>query len=112
MSESRSWNQKCCDGATIEDHRTEEDKALTWAFVVATDSFLSGWGKAPRRSLFAVPVKDHKQADTVIDNMNNRSDMKRPRLVSNLPRLKPGDHLSIRSMDDSSRFYQVGGFSQ
>jgi len=97
----------------IDDRRTSEDKAATWGFVVATDSFMSGWGMSPRRSLFAVPVINHKQAEIVLGNMHLRSEMKRSRIVgaNYRPRLQPGDHLSIRSMSDCSRFYEPGGFA-
>jgi len=99
-------------GAVVDDHRSEADKAQTWGFVVATDSFMSGWGMAPGRSLFAVPVTDDKQAEIVADNMRARSDMKRVRIVGHdyRPRLFDGDHYSIRDMNDCSRFYTPGGF--
>ena len=64
-----------------DDRRTADDKRRTWGFVVATDSFMSGWGNAQSRSLFAVPVKDHHQAEIVAANMRNRSEMKRVRIV-------------------------------
>lgn len=99
-------------GAVIDDRRTDEDKAQTWGFVVATDSFMSGWGRAAGRSLFAVPVTSLEQAEIVADNMQHRSEMKRVRIVGHdyRPRLQAGDHYSIRDMSDCSRFYEVGGF--
>lgn len=99
----------------IDDRRTDEDKAATWGFIVATDKFLSGWGGAPRRSIFAVPVRSYEEARIVDDNMRHRSEMKRVRLVigkNYRPKLYPGDHLSIRDMADCDRFYTPGGFHE
>ena len=94
------------------DNRTDEEKAATVGFVVATDSFMSGWGQAAGRSIFAVPIRSWQEADTVERNMKNRSEMKRVRVVGKnwRPRLSPGDHLSIRSCADVSRFYEEHGF--
>lgn len=96
----------------IDDRRTEEEKATTWGFVVATDSFMSGWGMAPGRSYLAVPVRSPREAMVVADNMRHRSEMRRVRTVGRdwRPRLREGDHLSIRSMEDCDRFYAPGGF--
>ena len=100
------------NGAIIDDKRTEQDKAETVGFVVATDSFMSGWGGAPNKSYFAVPFKTWEQADIVEANMRRRSEMKRVRVVTApyKPYLKNGDHLSIRDFSDCSRFYKVNGF--
>ncbi|KKN40355.1 hypothetical protein LCGC14_0734070 [marine sediment metagenome] len=99
--------------AVVDDQRTEADKAATVCFVVATDGFMSGWGQAPGRSIFAVPCRSWEESSTVTDNMNHRSEMKRVRLVGLdwRPRLLKGDHLSIRAMDDCERFYTPGGFA-
>ena len=102
-------------GAIIDDRRSEKDKARTWGFVVATDSFMSGWGRAPGRSIFAVPVVDLRQAEIVLDNMEHRTEMKRARLVladNYRPKLRGGDHFSIRDMSDCSRLYSPGGFRE
>lgn len=98
----------------IDDRRTSDEKAATVGFVVATDRFLSGWGLAPGRSLFAVPLRSWGQEPTVRRNMKQRSEMQRVRTVGRdypkTVRLGRGDHLSIRSLDDASRFYEDGGF--
>ena len=98
----------------IDDRRTDEDRAHTAFLVVATDSFLSGWGQAPRRSYFAVPCPDADVAAVVLDNMHHRSEMKRPRLViarTYRPHLRPGDHLSIRAMSEiATTWYSPGYF--
>ena len=85
-------------GGVIEDWRTPEQKAATIAMVVATDRFMSGWGKAQGRSYFAVPVTDPDHLHIVLENMEDRDEMLRVRVVGNdyRPRLRDGDHLSIR----------------
>ncbi len=98
---------------TIDDRRKPEDKAATVFLVVATDSFMSGWGHAPGRSLFAVPCRSWEEAKIVEDNMRHRSEMKRVRVVGKgyRPKLRDGDHYSIRDMSDCDRFYRPGGFA-
>ncbi len=103
-------------GATIDDRRSDEDRENTVYLVVATDRFMSGWGKAENgRSLFAVPCSGLEQAKIVLDNMKHRSEMKRCRIVlarTYRPHLRRGDHYSIRDMSDCSRFYSPGGFAE
>ena len=100
--------------ATRDDRRSEADKAATVGFVVATDSFMSGWGNAPGKSYFAVPFRSYEESRIVEDNMNARTEMKRVRVVGKdyRPRLRAGDHFSIGAIDDCSRFYTAGGFSR
>ena len=44
----------------IDDQR--ETKARPWGFVVATDSFMSGWGGgAPQRSLYALAFASYEE---------------------------------------------------
>jgi hypothetical protein len=95
--------------ATIQDRRTEEQKSITTGFVVATDSFLSGWGAAPDRSLYAVAFTTEKQRVIVEKNMKNRSDFKRVRVVYGKeyrPKLSVGDHLSIAEINESLPIYK------
>lgn len=95
--------------ATIQDKRTEEQKNITAGFVVATDSYLSGWGGAPDRSLFAVAFTSTKQQKVVEKNMKNRSDFKRVRVVYGKeyrPRLSVGDHLYISEIDENLPIYK------
>lgn len=99
-------------GAVIDDQRTDEDKAKTEGFVVATDSFMSGWGNAKSRSLFAVPFTTAEQAQIVLHNMECRSEMKRARIVGKdyRPKLSAGDHLSIRAMGEMKTGFYVAGY--
>ena len=105
---------------TIDDKRANDERTeKPAAFAVATDSFMSGWGHAPGRSLFAIAVRTREELDTVLDNMEAREDFKRPRNVQPIKRggkwipnckLRNGDHLSIRNREDCSRFFETGGF--
>ncbi len=108
------WSQMRQRGRyTIDDRRSEADKTATAFLVVATDKFMSGWGNAPGRSLFAVPCRSWEEAKIVEENMRHRSEMKRVRIVGAAyrPKLRNGDHYSIRDMSDCSRFYERGGFA-
>lgn len=96
-----------------------EDGRPAMGYVVATDSFLSGWGHAPGRSLFAVAVGTREEREAIESNMAAREDMKRPRFVrprksDGLPdvRLKRGDHISVRDRATAGRFYIPGGFAR
>lgn len=64
-------------------------------YVVATDSFMSGWGKAPGRSIVAVEVHNHAHEKHVTDVLERRPEMKRVRFSVNLPRVRRGDHLDV-----------------
>ena len=95
---------------TIDDRR--KDTSRPWAWVLMTDSFMSGWGHAQGRSLFALAVNTGEEADLVLTAASNRSEMKRPRLVLTLKadgtpkmRLYEGDHLSLRDRGECSRWY-------
>ncbi len=83
----------------INDRRSDQDKLDTQGFVVGTDRFMSGWGQAPRRSLYAVPFRSYQEAEEIEDWLNSRGDMLRVRVVGKdyRPRLEDGDHLSIRA---------------
>ena len=93
------------------DRRT--DPTRPWAFVVFTDSFMSGWGQAPRRSLYALAVSGPQEYRAVMAQGARRSDMKRGRLVGvkadGTPkvRLGRGDHLSITDRTEAPRWYST-----
>lgn len=100
-------------GGVIEDDRSLAEKAATAWFAVATDSCLSGWGEAPRRSLYALPCRDFSEAEVCAKNLELRGDMKRVRIVAGdwRPRLRKGDHLKIASRESASRHYTIGVFA-
>ena len=98
-------------GGVIDDRRTPEEIEQTAGFLVATDSFMSGWGKAQGRSLFAIPltseeINDGMTYNRIEERMERRPEFKRVRFVLRdyRPRLSEGDHLSIRGMRDTSSF--------
>lgn len=95
----------------IDDRRSVEDKAETIGFVVATDSSMSGWGKALGRSIFAVPCNSWDQVKIVEANMHERTEMNYVRTVGKnwRPKLRDGDHLSIRNAEECCYFYRESG---
>jgi len=96
------------NGATVQD---DTDGSIPWGWVVCTDSFLSGWGYCPGRSLYALAVSNARQANIVAHNARARSDMKRVRFMRNVRglRLKAGDHLRMVGPDQAARWYEEGG---
>lgn len=101
------------NGAIVNQHCTDEQMSECWAFVVFTDAFMSGWGKAPGRSLYAMPVSNPRQAEVVLSNGRHRSEMKRGRIVKDVRRIRlsRGDHLSIANPEKCSRWFVVDGFA-
>ena len=85
-------------GGVVHDRRSDQEKEETIGFIVGTDSFMSGWGQAPGTSYFAIPVRTREEWDETLAFMMGRGDMLRVREVGKdyRPRLRAGDHLSIR----------------
>ena len=81
-------------------------------YVVATDRFMSGWGKAPGRSLVAIQVDTDEDLSTVKANLEARSEMLRVRLNLHLPRVREGDHLHVVTRDNPGRWYVPHGFCE
>ena len=102
----------------IVDDRTESEVEETGAFVIATDSVMSGRGEVPGRSIVARPVKrvkinseskcangkyfyydvDYGELRRVESVFNSHPEFKRVRVVYDnvyKPRLHDGDHLHI-----------------
>ena len=95
----------------INDRRQSKHKPF--GFVVATDSFMSGWGDAQGgKSYYAIAVDSRHESDVVEANMRSRSEMKRVRFNLALPKLGPKDHLSIVDRHYAQRFFEPGGFAQ
>lgn len=102
----------------IEDRR--KDKTTRPAgYMVATDSFLSGWGGANGgRSLYAVACHSWQDADAVAQNMKDRTDMKRPRWITAMRkdgtpivRGTDRDHLAVVDRGRAEAFYVPGHFA-
>ena len=83
----------------IDDRRTKDTRKVedVELWVVATDKFMSGWGRAMGRSLVAYPADlcMHEQKKRLIEWMESRLDFLRVRENMNLPRLGAADHLAI-----------------
>lgn len=77
------------------DRRTPEQVQQSAFFAVTTDSFLSGWGLAKGRSLFAVACPSLDIAEKIETRLHNHTEFKRIRITKNLPRTRQNDHLSI-----------------
>ena len=65
-------------------------------YVVATDSFMSGWGGADGGArYYAVAVTRADDPDEIMGRMDSRSDFQRVRYNLRLPRLSACDHLHV-----------------
>jgi len=83
------------DQRTLDDRRTPQERSQTILYAVATDSFLSGWGNAPLRSLYAVACPTYPIVLDILARMRRRTDFQRVRLNLYPPTVRPGDHLAI-----------------
>lgn len=97
--------------AIIDDRRTTTHKPL--GYVMMTDSFLSGWGMAPNRSLYGVAYDSVDEADRIHIAARMRSDMKRVRTVTRVnekghPRihLHSGDHLLLTDKGEAPEWFK------
>ncbi len=102
------------NGGVIHDRRSDEEKKATIGFIVGTDRVMSGWGKAEGgMSYFAIPVRTSEEWDETLSFMHGRNDMLRVREVGKdyRPRLRAGDHLSIRRPRGSWEEERKGGES-
>ncbi len=70
-------------------------------YMVATDSFMSGWGGAPGRSIVAVECHTSEEVDFAEAKLRERPEMKRVRFCYRKPRLRDGDHLKIFTRADA-----------
>ena len=80
-------------------------------YVVCDDPFLSGWG--PARYLIntlILPCASPAEAGIVRANARARGDMKRVRITTTKPRLRPGHLYSLHTKDDYPRWYEAGYF--
>lgn len=91
----------------IDDDRNPLEKEQTIGFVVATDSFMSGWGLAKGKSIIAVPFISEEDKEKVLRRIKLRREMKRVRVTygtSYRPALSLGDHLHIYNTTNSFRY--------
>jgi hypothetical protein len=92
----------------IADNRTpEERKKFCW-LVVATDTFLSGWGDAGSKYSYAAWACDTLEAaERVSDRVARRGDTARVRIVDGKnyrPNSRYCGHLSIYVVDNDHRY--------
>jgi hypothetical protein len=104
------------DPGILNDRRGERPGGYyAYGFVIATDTFLSGWGQAQGgKSYYAIEVENETEAYIVMDNLKHRGDMKRIRFVKTLKniRLGPRDHLSVTDKFNAPRYFQEGSFAE
>jgi hypothetical protein len=82
----------------VKDDRSDDEKAATIGFVVATDKFLGNWGRDIRlftgNSIVACPVVSEDDRDAVEGVMRARREFTRVRYVRKVS-CRAGDHLHI-----------------
>lgn len=82
-----------------------------YAYVLANDSFMSGWGPATGKvNTVILPCASWEEAEIVAQNARNRSEMRRVRIVARKPRLQRGHLYSLFDREFASRWYEKGGF--
>ena len=75
-------------------------------YVTATDTFLSGRGDAEgQTNVVVLGCATYAEAETVMANAKGRSDMKRVRIISNPPRVRPGNLYSYMDRDHAKAWY-------
>jgi len=80
-------------------------------YVLCDDPFMSGWG--PARQLIntlILPCASPAEAGIVRANARARGDMKRVRITTTKPRLRPGHLYSLHTKEDYPRWYEAGFF--
>ncbi len=82
-------------------------------YVMATDTFMSGWGEAAGKlNTVVLPCDSKAEAEIVAENARNRTDMDCVRICSGPPRveLRSLHLISVMCREDASRWYEVNGF--
>ena len=93
----------------VKDDRTQAEKHETIGFVVATDSFMTGWGEAiGGKSFVARPVRSREELDMVTEAFEGRTEFKRVRFVLGKvtkegrvykPKMQEADQLHVYGFD-------------
>lgn len=93
-----------------------KSKRKPYAFVVAQDRFMSGWGECPGTSYYALAAANAREVKVLLENFEARSEMGRPQIAGTYAelegRLGEGDHLVIADRGVASRWYKPGGFKK
>ena len=80
-------------------------------YVLAHDTFMSGWGDARgKQNTVILPCDSYQEAETVSDNARRRGDQKRIRIVGNKPRLQSHILYSLLTKDNAATWYERGAF--
>lgn len=81
-------------------------------YVVAIDSFMSGWGEAEgKRNKIVLPCDSYEEAEVVLANTESRSDMKRAHITSTKPPMDRRVLYSLFSKKSAASWYKPGGFA-
>jgi hypothetical protein len=83
------------------DDRTPEQKKTHYVLIAATDSFMSGWGKAKNGTSYCAWACKPQDADKVWRWVNNRREMKRVRRVAETWKPRGEGHTQIYVVDDN-----------
>ena len=82
-----------------------------YGYVLANDSFLSGWGLAEGKiNTVILPVNSEAEAEIVMTNARRRRDMLRVRYVMNKPRFRRGVLYSLMDREHARFWYTPEGF--
>ena len=80
-------------------------------YVLAKDTFMSGWGGSQGRpNIVILPCESYEEAEIVLDNAQARSEMKYCRINSTKPRLQRWNTYSLFNREEAERWYTRGGF--
>lgn len=100
------------DMAKIRDDREVKRKPGR-GYVIAHDTFLSGWGGAGEgKSYYVMGVDTEPEAYVVMENFKARPEFKRVRFSSTLPRFGRTDHVTIADRTIAPRYFEQGAFGK
>lgn len=83
-------------------------------YVVARDTFMSGWGMSKGRDNWVVlPCQSDEEATIVLENARRRTDMVEAHITESLADLlrRPDITVSLFDREDADRWYTPGGFT-
>lgn len=79
-------------------------------YVLANDSFMSGWGGARDAiNTVVLPCHDREEANAVAQYAESRPEQKRVRIVLHKPRLRPNVVYSLLTRNNAPRWYPKHG---
>lgn len=83
-------------------------------YVKMKDTFMSGWGKASKKTnILVIECKTADEADIVADNARARSEMKYVAILRTKPKYKASTHLvQYKTKADMPRWFEKGAFTR